>query len=322
VGLHYLAKGPEGDPVAVGQAPALPPPHQLLASIDPLPELEEQPGLAHARLPDDGDELRPTALDHSPVDVPEKGQVPPSPHEPRGELVIDVHPEPAPSADRSPDRNRVALALHADGDQLLVVDEMPGAPVADLFHDDRAGGSSLLEAGREIHHVARDEALALLRPRPKGYEDLPRGDPGPDGEIQPGTRGVRLGDGFEDGQATSHRPLGVVLVRHGCPEHGHDGIADELLHSAAVAFDLTTQSGMVGPEHGSHILRVGAVGAGRESHEVAEQNRDDLALFPCGRSLAHRCRAVPAEAEPLRILLAAVRASRHVSSLGLPDCGF
>jgi hypothetical protein len=38
-------------------------------------------------------------------------------------------------------------------------------------------------------------------------------------------------------QRRPHRPLGVILARHRRPPDGHDRVADELLHRAAVAGD-------------------------------------------------------------------------------------
>ena len=76
-----------------------------------------------------------------------------------------------------------------------------------------------------------------------------------------------------------HGPLGVVLVRHGSAEGGHDRVTDELLDRAAVALDLLPQAGVVGTDAGAHVLRVLLLGGGGEADQVAEEDGDDLPLL-------------------------------------------
>ena len=80
-----------------------------------------------------------------------------------------------------------------------------------------------------------------------------------------------------------HRPLGVVLVRHGSAEGGHDRVADELLDRAAVALDLLPQAGVVGTDARAHVLGVLLLGGGGEADQVAEEDGDDLPLLQPGR---------------------------------------
>ena len=86
-----------------------------------------------------------------------------------------------------------------------------------------------------------------------------------------------------DPQAGAHRPLGVVLVRGRHAEHADDRIADELLHDAAVAFDLRPSHLEVAGEHPVDVLGIGRLRERREPDQVAEERRDDLALLPGGR---------------------------------------
>ena len=123
-----------------------------------------------------------------------------------------------------------------------------------------------------------------------------------------------LVDRVEDPQPRAHGALGIVLVGHGRAEDGHYGVADELLHRAAVPLDLAGDAFVVGAERGAHVLGVRLVGAGREADEVDEEHGDDLALL-AGRRRLERRAAGEAEARALRVLLAAVRADDHRASV-------
>jgi hypothetical protein len=79
---------------------------------------------------------------------------------------------------------------------------------------------------------------------------------------------------------------------------------------------------MVWAQEGPHVLRVGLIGAGSEADQVAEQHRDDLALFHDGSRCTTKWRpAAPAEPKAVRILLAAARAPHQASSMAL-TCGW
>jgi hypothetical protein len=84
--------------------------------------------------------------------------------------------------------------------------------------------------------------------------------PAPDLEVQPVLL-VQLGERLDDPKGGANRALRVVLVRGGCAEHGHRRVADELLERATPPVDLPAEEGVVGPEDGSDVLGIGAVGA-------------------------------------------------------------
>jgi hypothetical protein len=115
---------------------------------------------------------------------------------------------------------------------------------------------------------------------------------------------VQLLDRVEDAKPGAHRALGVVLVRDRGAEDGHDRVADELLHRAAVPLDLLLHALVVRPKRRAHVLRVSAIGAVREAHEVDEEDRDDLALLSGPRRLGERGPAGETEARAIRVLLA------------------
>ncbi len=72
--------------------------------------------------------------------------------------------------------------------------------------------------------------------------------------------------------------LGVVLVRGRRAEQRHHRVADELLDGAAVALELRAHALVVRPEKRLDVLGIHRLGACREADEVAEDDRDDLAL--------------------------------------------
>src|SRR5438874_2163499 len=81
---------------------------------------------------------------------------------------------------------------------------------------------------------------------------------------------------------SSLRAEGVVLVDVRDAEDGHDGVADELLHCAAVALDRSAH-GLVPPAHqAAQRLGIEALAELRRLGEVAEQDGDGLPRG-CGR---------------------------------------
>jgi len=67
---------------------------------------------------------------------------------------------------------------------------------------------------------------------------------------------VQLLDRLQDTQPGADGTLGVVLVRDRRTEHGHDRVADELLHRPLVALDLLPQARVVGTDTRADVLRV------------------------------------------------------------------
>ena len=53
------------------------------------------------------------------------------------------------------------------------------------------------------------------------------------------------------GESCSYGPLWIVLVGDRRAEKRHHGVADELFHRAAVAFELRANAGVVRPENAS-----------------------------------------------------------------------
>ena len=80
--------------------------------------------------------------------------------------------------------------------------------------------------------------------------------------------------------------------------------------------DLAVQKGEVRVEQAPHVLRIAAVDATGEAHEVGEEHRDGLTLLrEYGERVDERHAAGAAEAEAVRILLTAPGADRHLLSV-------
>src|SRR5262249_44889786 len=132
-------------------------------------------------------------------------------------------------------------------------------------------------------------------------------------DADPDLKLPALRDPIANRERRSNSPLGIVLVRDGRPEEGHDCVADELLDRAAEALEFGAQPSVVGRKQGAHVLWIESFRACREANQIAEEAADDLALLLRERrnGLGERCRAERAEAKIAGKLLGAARAGRH-----------
>ena len=89
-----------------------------------------------------------------------------------------------------------------------------------------------------VDDVAGDDPLSLLRSGAERDDSFSGVDADADLERQLRVVLVQLGDRIQDAKPCPHGPLGVVLMREGRPEDGHDRVPDELLHRPRVALDL------------------------------------------------------------------------------------
>ncbi len=103
----------------------------------------------------------------------------------------------------------------------------------------------MLEPRGNVDRVAGDERLALATDH-----NLPGVHPDPRLEPVLADRGLHL-------HSRAHRAEGVVLVGHRDPEDGHDRVAHELLHSAAVLLDDRAQILEVATHASAQRLRIG-----------------------------------------------------------------
>jgi hypothetical protein len=166
----------------------------------------------------------------------------------------------------------------------------------------RLGG--LLEARGDVDRVARGKAL---------------GGPGDDlagADAEAGANAERRQRVAHLERCTTG-PKRVVLVQHGHPEHRHHCIADELLDRPSVRLDDRLHAVEVPREQRAQGLGIRRLAHCRRARHIAEQDGHDLPLLPRRRGrLRERRRAVAAEAEPVRVLVAAAATRRHPASLG------
>ena len=130
---------------------------------------------------------------------------------------------------------------------------------------------------------------AELRARVERDERLAGVHPDPHFELERRLGLVHLRDRLLDRERRANRPLRIVLVRDRRPEHGDDGVADELLHRAPVALELVPEPRVVRREERPDVLGVEPLGAlGRTDH-VREHDRHDLALLAPRGGVAASC---------------------------------
>ena len=98
-------------------------------------------------------------------------------------------------------------------------------------------------------------------------------------EFQRRIRRVELLDLPEDPKGGAHGPLGIVLVHRRDAEDPLDRVPDELLRGAAEPLDHPAHPVEVAVDPHTHILGIGAFRRGGEPDQVAEEHRDDPALF-------------------------------------------
>src|SRR6185312_10357979 len=108
-----------------------------------------------------------------------------------------------------------------------------------------------------------------------------------------------------------HGAQGVVLVHLRDAEHGHDGVADELLDDSTVAFDDLTRELEVTREHPAETFRVEALSKRRRSGHIREDDGDDLALLGRVSRSGERRAAFAAELRVCRVFVTAAWTDHH-----------
>ncbi len=204
------------------------------------------------------------------------------------------------------------MPLASTGVRLAVLDRSLSRPIRRLVDEDAVGGRRGLQPRSGVDHVAGGHSLTLLRACIEPDECLAGGDPHPNVKLPRVVALVQLGDPLSDGQRSADGALGIVLAGGRRAKDGHHGVADELLHRAAVALELEADALVVAGEDRSDVLGVELFRLRREADEIGEEDADDLPLFPRPRGFGSQGRrAGVAEPGALGILLTAVRTGDH-----------
>ncbi len=307
VRLHHLAERPEADALAVRERATLTPVDELGVPLDRLEELVDEPALADARLPDEGHELCGAPASHALERIEQRVELAAAPDERRPHPARDVDTDAAARLDRLPHVDRIGLALRLHGLRLAVVDRVVGRAPCRLADEDAVDRRVRLEPRSGVDDVARDHALAFLRPRAERDECLARVDADTELELC-----LLVEDPVADRERRADSAFGVVLVRDRGAEDRHHRVADELLDGAAEALELVPEPRVVRAKQRAHLLGIHLLGARGEADEIGEEDRHDLALLePCLLGRLERRPARVAEACSLRVLLAAARAGDH-----------
>ena len=270
--LDHLAERPEGDALSVRQTAPVPPGDQVRVALDRAVQLEDEPALPDPGHTDERDELRRALAQRARERILEQRDFAGATDE-RG-AVDAVDPDPRTCLYDLPRLHRLRLPLRDHRLRLAVLDRALRRPVRLFPDEDSVHRRGRLEPCGGVDHIARRHRLSRLRPGVDGDERLTGVDP--DSHLD-----ALVGRPLADRERRTDRTLRVVLVRDRRTEDRHRRVADELLHGAAVAFELRTYAGVVAAELGGDVLRVELLRARGEADQIGEQDRDDLPL-PAG----------------------------------------
>ena len=182
--------------------------------------------------------------------------------------------EHAPGVDGS------ALALRLHGVERHEPRGMAHQPLRDRADQDLAARGSLLEAFRGVDRVPGGE-----RRRVVARHHLAGVDPDPDPQrrhLARLERGVHALDRTLHVERGSHRPERVVFVDAREAEDGHHGVADELLHRAAVPLDGDPHLLVPGAQQLAERLGVETLAEHGRIGQVAKEDADGLPRCRCG----------------------------------------
>ena len=261
---QYLDNRPVRDAIAVMQTTAA---QHARAFSDRVHESANEPRLAHSRGAEQREHVA-RAIVHGLLEVPEQPL----------ELALAPNHRPVETTcerrrigidhEDSVGLDRLALSLQLERLGRLGLDRVTHETEG-LAPDQRLPGRrSLLESGSDIHGVAGHERLALAS------DDFAGVDADPNLELERRSSRLHL-------RSRPHCTQRVVLVGLRDAEDGHDGVADELLHGAAVPFDDRPHLLVVAPHQPPQGLRIDALAERRRADDVAEEHCDGLPHFAC-----------------------------------------
>src|SRR6266542_2712825 len=216
--------------------------------------------------PVDGEDLG-TAVAHRACEhVVEQIELAVTPHERCGQ-----RPELAPTVARSEgpvSSDQLPEATELQGAGRLGLDVARGQPKGRFAHQDLPRPGGLLQPRRDVDGLTRCK-------RRVGLVDDDFARLHSDSCLKP-----ELVNVVEDCQRRPHGPLGFVLVPLRDPDGGHDRVAGELLHRAAIELDAVRNPVEEGRDPSPDDLRIGLRDELVGIDEIDAQNGGKLALHP------------------------------------------
>ncbi len=253
--LQHLDDRPVGDPLAVGEAAAA-----NDRRLEAVQKLGGQPGLADTGVAYDRHELAALLGLHALPYLSDERELPLASDEQR--LVPPLRR--VAHVEEPVGGNRLGLAFQNERLDRLDLGRVAGKRERRRSDQHLARLGRLLQPGGDVDRVAGREPLL------GAGDDLPchHADPPLQAELR--QRVAHLGRRAQSAQR-------IVLVQHRHAEHGHDGVADELLHAAPVPLDDRLHRLEVAGEQRTQPLGIERLAeAGRTGH-IAEENRHRLA---------------------------------------------
>jgi hypothetical protein len=246
----------------------------LRAFHEPRLQLDQEPRLADARLPDHGDQVRATLVRDPRVDRLEQLEL----VCPADEWGLRA-PHAAPlrlggkHSGRLPRSHGLGLPFESERLECLVLDRLLRRAVSALADGDAARPCRRLKSRRNVDGISDDGvALANLT-----GDDLTGVDAYPQGKADPVRSPELLVDLFHcalHAEGRSHGTLGIVLVGDGGAEDRHHVVADVLVHPAAVVLDFLPQTPKRPVDQALDRLGIHALRDRGVAGEVGEQNGD------------------------------------------------
>ena len=271
LGREDLAERPQRHALAISDTAA---DHVLRALAERGDELLGEATLAHARIAGDGDQMgRLLGLDPTENRAQDLELALAADHrsrEPRRHPCLDaLH-----FTGHDPRGHRLRSPFQLQRVELTKVEGSAYQTRCGLTDHDRPRVGRLLETSREIDGVTRDQEVC---PRSRDRQDLTGVDADSDLELlERPSFCVPDGESSEHSTTRSNGSQGIVLVRQGHSENGHDRVADEFLDRAALVLDLLRHGGEVVDHQRPGILWMHALYPRHGAHEVGEEHRDEL----------------------------------------------
>ena len=175
-------------------------------------------------------------------------------------------------ADKFTAHDAARLPLRLDGHRLGELEGRADRGGRSLSDEDLSGSRCLLEPGRDIDGIARDEGAAFPRPADDYLS-------GVDTDAKREPLAEQLAQPQLHRQRRVQRSLCMILPRRGRSEDGNDRVADELLDSASTERDLRRHRIVEAVEEVASVLGVERAAELGGSDQVGEQHRRKLSLL-------------------------------------------